>query len=379
MLSAFKNFGITFLISGIIFALIGFSVTTLVNNTMEGIIDGEKDKLNNIIGQATGTSSVGSSTTDPGQTTPPEDLPKGESFSLLLAVTDYDPELHKDYLPTKDELAGMTAEDKNGILSKSYRTVNASSIVLIRGDRERGEYTYTPISSQTEIYASCGNITIGEAYGYYGEEFIVNSVWSLTGIKPEYYVFLNVTELEQIVEQLPNVSYSIPVNIYFNGADYGSLTFMAEGHKDGIPEPAPAYYAGSSELNAELLYAITTYRENDPASHEAKAVMSVELAKLYLKAASSLDVENLTKRIEDMTEDELIKTNIDSEWLEKNHEMLAASDSFEEKTLTYPGSFQSSSTAEDGTRTDALFTPSYSAALEQFEQYRFTKKENISK
>lgn len=378
MLSAFKNFGITFLIAGIIFGLIGYTVTSLVNETMSGIIDGEKDKLGEIIGQATGTSSgTASSSTEP--TTPPEDLPKGESFSLLLVVTDRDTELHDDYLPTKDELYAMTDDEKEGLLSKTYRTVNAASIVLIRGDRERAEYTYTPISSQTEIYASCGNITIGEAYGYYGEEFIVNSVWSLTGIKPEHYVFLNVTELDKIIEQLPNVSYELPIDIYFNGSDYGSLTFMAEGYEDGIPEPAPTYYKGNTALNAKLLYAIAAYRENDPASNSAKMTMAVDIAKLYLKAAASLDLENLTNRIQSMTEDELIKTDLEAEWLENNYEMLTASEKFTEKTLAYPGSFRSSSISEDGIRTDALFTPSYSAALEQFQQYRFTKNENQSK
>ena len=49
MLSALKNFGVTFLISALLFGIIAYFATGLVTNTVGQMLDDEDASLNNII------------------------------------------------------------------------------------------------------------------------------------------------------------------------------------------------------------------------------------------------------------------------------------------------------------------------------------------
>ena len=51
MLSALKNFGVTFLISALLFGVIAYFATLFVSSTVNSILDDESNELNDIMSQ----------------------------------------------------------------------------------------------------------------------------------------------------------------------------------------------------------------------------------------------------------------------------------------------------------------------------------------
>ncbi|MBQ8332450.1 MAG: hypothetical protein IJX93_01595, partial [Clostridia bacterium] len=132
MLSALKNFGVTFLISAALFGIIAYFATGFVTSTVSSILDEEDSQLDDIIqndpnGGETGNDSAGV----PGNE---EEVPEGESFNFLIITTDYRPDLYNDYQPTLDLMSqhnwyATPPEDTMGSLSTDFREAEASSIV----------------------------------------------------------------------------------------------------------------------------------------------------------------------------------------------------------------------------------------------------------
>ena len=166
MLSAFKNFAVTFVIAAVVFGIVGYFATRFVTATVSDILDSEITELDSILSAETetesgtqsgaeGSESSSSDTENPAA----EQTPAGESFAFLVITSGYRPELFRDYLPTtadldslRSKIAGyVTASDSFGVLSKRYRERQATSITLVRADKERREYTYTYISPDTRV------------------------------------------------------------------------------------------------------------------------------------------------------------------------------------------------------------------------------------
>ncbi|MGN1408661.1 MAG: hypothetical protein ACI4XJ_00640, partial [Eubacteriales bacterium] len=97
MLSAFKNFGVTFLISALLFGIAAYFATGLVTNTVGEMLEDENVELNEII-QNEDASQAGE-TENTQQTNPNVKVPAGESFNFLIAVTDARPDYYTDYQP----------------------------------------------------------------------------------------------------------------------------------------------------------------------------------------------------------------------------------------------------------------------------------------
>ena len=149
MLSALKNFAVTFVIAAVVFGTIGYFATRFVTATVSDILDNEMTELDNILSGETETESTTGETTESDANNPSpgteDPLPDGKSFSFLVVTSGYRPELFGDYLPTAADLDTLrskvanyvTASDSFGVLSKNYRERQATSITLVRADRER--------------------------------------------------------------------------------------------------------------------------------------------------------------------------------------------------------------------------------------------------
>ncbi|MBQ3126560.1 MAG: hypothetical protein IJC15_05760, partial [Clostridia bacterium] len=99
MLSAFKNYAITFLIAAVIFSLIAFGVVQIVMDSLSDSFfvtpnDPENPDRPTV-------------TTAPPVTDPPEPL-NGASFNILLLGVDYAPHRYYDYDP--DMMAALAPE-----------------------------------------------------------------------------------------------------------------------------------------------------------------------------------------------------------------------------------------------------------------------------
>ncbi len=244
MLSATKNFVLTFIIALIIFGLIAYMLVGLV--------------LNNLLG-------VGASETKPPEVTeaPPADdgpgnvgldLSGGESFNLLLIGTDYrpsdfvnyDPEmLEKLYgikkedvvpVPAPDDVKpnpGSVASDKDhwsadgqedgdgglifngGFYSVDYRIIETDALILLRADKEREQFTYTVFPTDTYVDMSGRYIKLSELYGRYGLETLIDKIYAMTGMTVDYHAVVTVDAFPSLVDTLGGISYNVPFDMQY--------------------------------------------------------------------------------------------------------------------------------------------------------------------
>ena len=134
MLSAFKNFGVTFLIAAVVFGVIAYFATGFVTNTVTDILDNEKSKLNEIM-QDPDAEEVPQETTDPDINPLDEQLPEGKSFNFLVLTTNDRCDLYDDYEPTLEVMYSKDASIVDpkitvGCLTDGYRKKSVSSMSI---------------------------------------------------------------------------------------------------------------------------------------------------------------------------------------------------------------------------------------------------------
>ena len=98
MLSAFKNFAVTFVIATVVFGIVGYFATRFVTATGSDILDSEITELDSSLSAETetesgtqsgaeGSESSSSDTENPAA----EQTPAGESFAFLVITSGYHP------------------------------------------------------------------------------------------------------------------------------------------------------------------------------------------------------------------------------------------------------------------------------------------------
>lgn len=301
MLSAFKNFGVTFIIALVIFGVSAYFATSFVANTMNSIMSSEKEQLDDIFEHKDENPEQSGR---PGAVDESVGEIEGDGFSFLLVVTDYRPDLYADYMPGDAQALNEKAwnmTDKSeavGYLSADYRTASAVAIVLVRADKEKKQYTYTYFSPESRVYTPTGYHTLGEVYSYYGTDTLTEHIHALTGILPSYQLVVNGYNLDELVALLGSVTVNLSRDVYFDGSAYTTryeYTQEAVG-ADGLPytEHIPNAYvlgAGAVELNAENIYVLSSLSERSMSDISMKEAYTVEAVRLYLEKLASLDAE----------------------------------------------------------------------------------------
>ena len=245
MLSATKNFVLTFLIALIVFGLIAYTLVGLV--------------LNNLLG-------VGASETMPPEETTaiPEDngegqvgiqlSSSGESFNILLIGTDYRPSEFVDYDPKmleelygikKDEVTtsntpsdvkpnpGSVVSDKEqwssdgivadngslifsgGFYSIDYRVIETDALILIRADKEREQFTFTVFPTDAYVDMSGKYVKLSEIYGRYGLDTLLNKVYAMTGVIIDNYAVVSMECLPHLVDTLGGINFNVPCDMNY--------------------------------------------------------------------------------------------------------------------------------------------------------------------
>ena len=301
MLSALKNFGVTFLIAALLFGVLAYFATGFVTSTMNSIMTDEEDELTEIMQNEDGQTLAGAET-EPLQSQNPtnEKIPEGESFSFLVVTTDYRPDLHDNYKPTlehmyKTDWYSVSASDTRGCLSGEYREPRASSIVLVRADKESRQFVYTYFSPETQVYTTTGYHTLGEVYGLYGRQTLADHIHAMTGLKIKYTLLLNAYNFDEFVEVCGAPTINLAKDIYQNADMVYTTQFETTKEHigdDGYPwtEHLPntlVLGAGEIELTAENFDILNSITEQNAADVAAREAWTVEIVKAYLNAVVS--------------------------------------------------------------------------------------------
>ncbi len=308
MLSAFKNFGVTFLIAAILFGFLAYAALGFVTGTMSNIMSEEESELSEIM-QNPGAQTPIDADTDPSGNTPPPPptdegkVPQGESFSFLVLTTDYRPDLYENYQPTLEHMNAaadwysVSASDTRGCLSADYRNVRASSLLLVRADKEAREYTYTYFSPETQVYTPSGYLTLGDVYTHYGTARVAEHIHAMTGVTVDYTLLLNAYNLDELTELCGTPTVPVTISLYQDAA--GNVTAQAETviehiGADGYPwtetvANALVLSAGEVALDAATFDLLNAFREQSAADVAAKEAWTVEIAKAYIHSLITLD------------------------------------------------------------------------------------------
>jgi len=374
MLSAFKNFIVTLLVAALVFGVAAYFATRFLTDTITGIFEQESDELDQILNPTTTSAPTVTETNTP-TPVPPENEPDpvaGDSFNMLFIVTDYQPDIFSDYLPTDADLAALSKQEEIplGILSASYRRPRACAVLLVRADKERREFTVTVFPSLTRVLTASGNQTFDNLYNLYGRDYIVSKASAMTGLPIDYSLMINITEVSDVVAELGGFSMYISRDLYYNGSVSTSVRPTGE-EEQLLPK---LYSIGSNNVDGPGAVALLMNEEYasgaDVAAHNSVLItMFTEI----MNKLTAMEAAAATAFYEKLCEDALIDTNFSpTEFVDRLELIFAWRDeTFHRTSLEYPGRFVPATPEET-----AYYEPNTPAGVALFRNYRRILTEN---
>lgn len=371
MLSAFKNFGVTFLISALLFGIIAYFATSFVTGTVKSILDDEQNELNEIM-QSDETETMPDTDDENPSVIPGTDekIPEGESFNFLILTTDYRPDLYNTYRPTLNTMYNtdwysVSPEETTGLLSGDYRDINLSTITLVRIDKEKRQVIYSYFTPETRVYTSTGYHSLSEVYNFYGKDTVADYIHAMTGLKFRYTLLINGYNFDEMLELLGSVVVNSTRDIYFDGK-YPTMQYETTVERIGTDgstwtEHIPNVYlmgAGEIQPDAEQFYNMLSVIERNDSELAAKSAYVVETLQKYL--AQIAEMENDQRKI-------LLAQLItcESEW--GNIEGLKLPEETETETAESETEPETEVSSENPEETEKEFDPSERWTVELFE------------
>ncbi len=353
-----KSFGIAFLVSAILISIAAVFVTNAVEDILLGVFEKTPDGFSDILSSTKDEEDKNEEGVKDEDNTL-KDL-NGESFSMLIVTTDYRPKVFSNYLPDPSEIDKTDKEA--GYLEEGFRITGASTICLVQCSKEYGQYIFTPIAANTNVATPSGYDTLYNVYGYYGFDFFMSKIQSITGVAIDYYAVVNCTDIKPIVDVIGAVYCTVPCEIFTDGKVYVGSTGAGkikaldpEVEFDSFLEECTDNIGPSSM--GLLLY--SDYSDGI----EDELIISDGYTKGVFRNFAKLSGKGqaaVWSRVEGYA-----TTNITAEFFEKNSDLIGAFTDDIAVTVNYPGMFKPSSDAQLST-----FEPDISGGVETLSKYR---------
>ncbi len=346
MLSAMRNFALTFLISAIIFGVLAYAVVGFVLNTMTDTVAGpsEDTQGSNIVdtdtqndNHDTGDASI--NVDNPNTDLPPEDEILGETFNILLVGTDYQPELFDDY-DYEEKWEGPGFPDKRN------RKWGADMIVILRVDKENRQFVFCPIPRNTRVLVDGNYMQLGDVISEKGIEFFSGKVSGLTGLKMDYHAIVTVGSIAAAIDAVGTVTYYVPEAMVYSDPAQNLEINLKKGTTTITGERAAQLLRYVGYKNGNIGRMNTT----------------VELAKAVLAKFTNVTYLSKAGEIYEALKDH-VETNFTIDDLFNNIDLIFSYSKFESLTITYPGVNK----VYDGVN---YFDPQLSSALDIFSAYK---------
>lgn len=383
MLSALKNYAITFLIASLIFGLVAFAVVQI-------LIDSFSSSLLVNPGNPSVTTDPSVFTDSPVSTAPQEPL-NGSSFNILLVGVDYAPSLFPNYDPDLVDFlspspetepvtepayttvppetvappaqitveAETTAPDtgtlmpdgslyfEGGFASYDYRDIQADTIMLVRVDKERAQFTFTSFPPEMQLTIEGCEIQLRDVFAQYGIDFLMRKINGMTGLLIDRYAVVNLEQFPVIVDTLEGITFNVPCRMSYHD-NKGNL------HID--------LFAGTQQLDGQkALHMLRFNKYTDPNQSRIKTAVNFVRAMMqkmtdprYLPQAPELYEAIKTMVVTNFTADDLMG----------NLDLIFKYGEYALSELSFPGTY---TVASDGSY---RFIPDLNRALDYFEDYR---------
>ncbi|MBQ8508483.1 MAG: LCP family protein [Clostridia bacterium] len=336
MLSALRNFALTFTIAAIIFGLIAYFVVGFVLDTLTVTISATpepNDTAQLILPEDT----TSADTTGPETPDQPVEEIDGETFNILLVGTDYQPDLFDDY----DYEEKWTGE---GFPDRRSRKISADMIILMRIDKENRKFVFCSLPRNTRVLVDGIYMQLGDVYAQKGIDFLCGKVTGLTGLEMDYYAILDVGGIAEVVDAFGGISYYVPEDMEYEDPEQNLIISLKKGTQTIKGEEAAQLlrYAGYG-TNARMSTAVSFI----------EAMMDKFTNITYITKAPEI-----YKKVT-----EIVTTNFTADDLMNNIDLIFSYSKFEAVSVSYPGS---SKVYENVT----YFEPSLANALDIFASYK---------
>lgn len=363
-----------------IFGLVALFMMKFITGAMLGVFDEDANDPNIVTPSTEGT----------GETTPGTNISpvgvnvQGASFAMLFIGINDISENCDEYFPDAGSIDDAIKENKDiGLLEKYNRYKSAGSIVLMRADKERGEYTFTSISPLTMVSSNAGTQRLGDVYVMQGRDHFIECVEALTGIRIDKYVAAKASDMEKITTEIGAVSCSVPCDIYSCGFDYLSAAqknVVEDRNKlikaaidkvkdndekkkleDMLVDVELVLERGTKNVSKSSAAVMMFADYSDGASDEL--ALAETFAKGLMANLSKMSQSKLTELL--AKTGEYLDTNVDAGFITDNYGMISEYKSFSQTTISLPGTFES---ADDPAA--ARFVPDYDKSISAFLDYR---------
>ena len=140
----------------------------------------------------------------------------GESFNILLVMTDYSPERFDDYDADSIENVFETVS-----LNTGTRKIRAESMLLARFDSKRSELTLTPISGNTIVTVRGKETTLDSVASDCGSVILAEKVRAMTGLEIDSYIVFTPESASEALDMLGSFKYKISGDLVWQDSALG--------------------------------------------------------------------------------------------------------------------------------------------------------------
>lgn len=136
-------------------------------------------------------------------------IEEGRSFSVLLIMTDYDPEQFDDY--DARQIKNVFGDDAqlNASTDGFGRRINAEDMMLLRFDNERGELTFTPIPGNLLVTVKNIKMKLEVVAANYGMTTLVDKIRAIVGVEIDSYAVFTPNTAADLFDGIGEITYTV--------------------------------------------------------------------------------------------------------------------------------------------------------------------------
>ena len=274
----------------------------------------------------------------------------GESFNVLLIMTDYAPEKFSDYDP--DAIKNIFGKEiaSNGAPEAlaGYRRIYAEDMVLLRFDKERRQLTYTHIPGNTLVSVSGVKTCLENIPADYGTATLVDKVHALFGVEIDRYILFTPESAANALDRIGEITYTVQCDMHYSDSERGIDINIK---------------AGSQKLDGKKAVEMLRFDEYDVLGTSRCATAIGYLKRFVNKIANDFTEDEIRDIIISILNDENVVSGATADRIDESIKLFISSDGLEVIELSIVGK-------EQTVGGERYFWPDEEETLKEFSEYR---------
>ena len=274
----------------------------------------------------------------------------GESFNVLLIMTDYAPDKFSDYDPdaVKNIFGKQVAVSGGSETLAGYRKIYAEDMTLVRFDKEQRQITYTHIAGNTLVSVGGVKTKLENVPADYGTQCLVDKVHALLGVEIDRYILFTPENAARALDRIGEITYTVQCDMSYTDEERGIDINIK---------------AGSQKLDGKKAVEMLRF-DNYKALGTSRGETAMGYLKRFVnKIAKDFTEDEIRDIIVSVLNEERVVSGSASDSIDESIKLLLSSDGIDVIELSPVGQEQ---TVGD----ERYFWLDEKATLEKFSQYR---------